>query len=66
MAKKQRQSFTMLFPLYNAISSFSRRQKLYLSDERLKREHFLSILHCILGTKFLRYIFQNSFESSVS
>ena len=56
----------MLCPLNNAISSFSFRQRLDLSDERLKREHFLRIFHFILGTKFLRFIFQNSFESSVS
>ena len=56
----------MLFPLNNAISSFSFRQRLHLSDERLKREHFLRILHFISGTEFLRFIFQYSFESSVS
>ena len=56
----------MLFPLNNAISSFSFRQRLHLSDERLKREHFLRILHFIWGTEFLRFIFQNSFESSES
>ena len=56
----------MLLPLNNAISSFSFRQRLYLSDERLKREHFLRILHFIWGTEFLRFIFRNSFESSVS
>ena len=55
----------MLFPLNNAISSFSFRQRLHLSDKRLKREHFLNILHLIWGAKFLRFIFQNSFESSV-
>ena len=37
-----------------------------MSDDRLKREHFLRFLHFILGTEFLRFIFQNSFESSVS
>ena len=56
----------MLFPLNNASSSFSFRQRLHLSDERLKREHFLRILHLIWGTEFLRFIFKNSFESSVS
>ena len=56
----------MLFPLNNAISSFSFRHRLHLSDDRLKREHFLRILHFIWGTEFLRFIFQNSFESSVS
>ena len=44
----------MLFPLNNAISSFSFRQKLHLSDERLKHEHFLRILHFIWGTEYLR------------
>ena len=56
----------MLLPLNNAISSFSFRQRLHLSDERLKREHFLRIVHFIRGTEFLRFIFQNSLESSVS
>ena len=56
----------MLFPLNNAISNFSFRQRLHLSDDRLKREHFLRILHFIWGTEFLRFIFQNSFKSSVS
>ena len=56
----------MLFPLNNAISNFSFRQRLHLSDERWKRELFLRILHFILGTEFLRFIFQNSFASSVS
>ena len=56
----------MLFLLNDAISSFSFRQRLHLSDELLKREHFVRILHVILGTKFLRFLFQNSFESSVS
>ena len=56
----------MLFPLSNTISSFSFRQRLYLSDERVKREQFLRILHFILGTEFLCFIFQNYFESSVS
>ena len=51
----------MLFPLNNAISSFS---SLHLSDEWLK--HFLTILHFIWGTEFLPFISQNSFESSVS
>ena len=46
----------MLFPLNNSISSFSFRQRLHLSDERLKREHFLRILHFIWGTEFLRFI----------
>ena len=55
-----------LFPLNNPISSFSLRQKLHLSDERLTREHPLRILHFIWGTEFLRFIVQNSFESSVS
>ena len=40
--------------------------RLHLSDERLKRERFLRILHFIWGTEFLPFIFQNSFESSVS
>ena len=31
--------------------------RLHLSDERLKHEHFLSILHFIWGTDFLRFIF---------
>ena len=56
----------MLLPLNNAISSFSFRQVLPLSDDRLKRGHFLRILHLIWGTEFLRFIFQSSFESSVS
>ena len=56
----------ILFPLNNAISSFSSRQGLHLSGKRLKRKHFRRILHFILETKFLRFIFQNSFESSVS
>ena len=56
----------MLFPLNNAISSFSFRQRLYLSDEQLNREHFLRIFYFIWGTEFLRFIFQNSFKSSVS
>ena len=56
----------VLFPLNNAISSFWFRQSLHLSDEQLKREHFLRILHFNWGTEFLRFIFQNSFESSVS
>ena len=56
----------MLFPLNNAVSSFSIRSLLDLSDERLKREYFLRILHFIWGTEFLRFIFQNPFESSVS
>ena len=56
----------MLFPLNNAISNFSFRQRLHLSDERWKRELFLRILHFILGTEFLRFFFQKSFESSVS
>ena len=55
----------MLFPLNNAISSFLFRQRLHLSDERLKRELFLRILHFLLVTKFPRFIFQTSFESSV-
>ena len=55
----------MLFPLNNAISSFYTRM-LHLSDERLKRKHFLRILHFIWWTEFLRFIFQNSFEGSVS
>ena len=56
----------MLFPLNNAIYSFSFRQRLLLSDERLKREHFLMILHFVWATEFQRFIFQNSFESSGS
>ena len=56
----------MLLPLNNAICSFSFRQRLPLSDEQLKREHFLRILNFILRTEFLRFMFQNSFESSVS
>ena len=56
----------MLFTLNNAISSFSFRQRLYLSDEWLKREHFPRILHFIWGTECVLFIFQNSFESSVS
>ena len=56
----------MLFPLNNAISSFSFRQRLHLSDERLKRENFLRILYFIWGTEFLRFIFHNSFKSLVS
>ena len=44
----------------------SRLDRLHLSDERLKHEHFLRILHFILGTEFIRFIFQNPFESSVS
>ena len=56
----------ILFPLNNAISSFSFRQRLHLSDERLKREHFLRTVHFIWGTEFLRFIFQNSLESTVS
>ena len=56
----------MLFPLNNAISSFLFRQRLHLSDEQLKCKHFLRILDFVWGTEFLRFIFQNSFESSVS
>ena len=56
----------MLFPLNNAISSSPFRQRFHLSDERLKRKHFLRILHLIWGTEFLHFIFQNSFKSSVS
>ena len=56
----------MLFSLNNANFSFSFRQRLHLSDERLKCEHFLMILYFIWGTEFLRFIFQNFFESSVS
>ena len=56
----------MLFPLNNAISSFSFRQRLNLNDERLKRKHFLRTLHFILGAEFPRFIFQNSFKSSIS
>ena len=56
----------ILFPFKNAISSYSFRQRLHLNDERLKREHFFRILHFIWRTEFLRFIFQNSFESSVS
>ena len=55
----------MLFPLNNAISSFSFRHGLHLSDGRLKREHFLRILHFIWETEFLRFIVQNYFKSSV-
>ena len=43
----------MLFPLNNAISSSSFKQRLHLSDERLKHQHFLRILHFIFGTKLL-------------
>ena len=56
----------MLLPLNNAISSFSFRQRLHLSDERLKREHFVRILSFILETEFLRFIFQSFFKISVS
>ena len=56
----------ILSPLNNAISSFSFRQRLLVSDERLKREHFLRMLHFVWGTEFLRFIFLNSFESAVS
>ena len=42
----------VLFPLNNAISSFSFRQSLHLSDDRLKREYFLRILHFNWGTEF--------------
>ena len=55
----------MLFPLNNAISSFSFRQRLHLNDEWLKHEHFLRIFHFIWGKEFLGFIFQNSFKSSV-
>ena len=56
----------MLFPLNNAISSSSFRQRFHLSDERLKRKHFLRIHHFSWGTEFLHFIFQNSFKSSES
>ena len=56
----------MLLPLNNAISSFSFRYSLDLSDERLKREHFFRILHFIWVTEFMCVVSQNSFESSVS
>ena len=42
----------MLFPLNNAISSFSSRKILHLSDERLKREHFFRILRLLEGQNF--------------
>ena len=45
----------MFFPLNNAISRFSYRQRLYLSDERLKREHILRILHLILGERISKF-----------
>ena len=56
----------MSFPLNNAISGFSFRHRLHLSDDRLKYEHFLRIFHFIWGTEFLRFIFQSLFKSSVS
>ena len=56
----------MLLPLNNTISSFSCKQRLHLSDDWLKREHFRRILHFILGTEFICFIFQISFKSSVS
>ena len=55
----------MLLPLNYVISSFSFRRRLHLSDERLKREHFLRILRFILETEFLRFIFQTSVKVSV-
>ena len=48
----------MLFLLNDAISSFSFRHRLHMSDELLKREHFVRILHVILGAKFLRFFFR--------
>ena len=36
-----------------------------MSDQLLKCEHFLRIPHFIWVTDFLRFIFQNSFESLV-
>ena len=56
----------ILFPSDNAIFNFSFRKRLHPSDKRLKCGHFLRILNFIWGTEFLRFIFQNSFESSVS
>ena len=56
----------MLFPSNNAISSFLFTQRLHLSDELLKREHFLRILHFVWGKEFPHLIFQNSFESLAS
>ena len=35
---------------------------LHLSNERLKRERFLRILHLIWGTEFLGIIFPNFFR----
>ena len=55
----------MLLPLNYAISSFSFRRRLHLSDERLKREHLLRILPFILEAEFPRFIFQTSFKVSV-
>ena len=42
----------ILFSLNHAISSFSFRQRLLLSGERLKREHFFRIFHFIRGQNF--------------
>ena len=56
----------MLLPLSDVISSFSFRQRLHLSDERLDCKHFQRFLHFIRRTEFLRFIFQRSFEGSVS
>ena len=55
----------MFFPLSNVIFSFSFRQRLHLSDERLKRKNLICIFQFITETKFQRFIFQNSCESSV-
>ena len=52
----------ILFRLNNEISSYSFKQRLHLNHERLKHEHFLRILHFILGTEFLSFIFQFFFQ----
>ena len=57
--------FRMLFPLDNVISSFSFRQRLHLSDDWLKHEHFLRILDFMRRQNFC-FIFQNSFENIAS
>ena len=56
----------ILFPLNIAIPSFSFRQRLQLSDKRLKRKDLLKILRFIWGTEFLLFTFKNYFESSAS
>ena len=57
---------SMLVPSYNAISSFSDKQRLHLIEARLNGGHFLTIFQVTLGVLFFRFNLQNSFESSDS